>query len=203
VEVLILETLMRILELRSLAIIDAKGLTQELLYELREVVEVKNGFIRVVNPIGLAMITIKLGVDVEKVSKLLDWRDFEKLCVEALEAHSFRVKAPLRFKYEDRRYEIDIVACKDELMLAIDCKHWMAKGQSYMVKNASLKHLDKCLKLAKIQNVKLIVPIIITLREIKPKSPIDKVLIVPVFKLNSFLLDLEANMDKLPLINHL
>ena len=200
---LIAETLIEILKLRSLTVTDTVGLTQELLYELRGVVEVKNGFVRVTDPIGLAMIIIKLGVDVEKVSKLLNWRDFEKLCVGALEAHGFKIRAPLRFKYDDRRYEVDIVACRDRLVLAIDCKHWMMRGQSYRIRNASLKHLDKCVKLVKTLNVKLIIPLIVTLREVEFKILVDRVLIVPIFKLNSFLLDLEANIDKLPLISYL
>jgi hypothetical protein len=192
---------MKILELRSLRMVEAMGLgiDDELLYELRGVVDVKNGVVRVVDPIGLAMIIIKLGVDVEAVSRLLGWRDFEKLCVEALRSHGFEVKAPLRFKYEDRRYEVDIAAFKRQVMLVIDCKHWMMRGgQSSKIRRASVKHLDKCVKLARLRKTGFTIPLIVTLMDLGFKQPVEGVLIVPIFKLNSFLLGFESHIDELP-----
>ena len=194
---------MKILELRSLKAGEAMelGIDDELLYELRGVVDVRNGFIRVVDPIGLAMIIIKLGVDVEAVSRLLSWRDFEKLCVEALRNHGFEVKAPLRFKYEDRRYEVDIVAFKHQVMLIIDCKHWMMRsGQSSKIREASVKHLDKCVKLARLRKTGFTIPLIVTLMDLGFKQPVEGVLIVPIFKLNSFLLGFESHIDELPVV---
>ncbi|MEM4647211.1 MAG: nuclease-related domain-containing protein [Candidatus Nezhaarchaeales archaeon] len=173
------------------------------------VVRLSQGVLYVTNPIRLAMETVKLGVDIEIASRWLNWRDFERLCVEALQSHDFKVRAPLRFKFDSKRHEIDIVACKKNAVLCIDCKHWeMMRGQQYKVKKSATSHLDKCIKLAKsassLRNMGLnvhsgayLVPIMITLIDLNLKLPLNSVWVIPVFKLNSFLLELEAHIDEI------
>jgi len=69
-----------------------------------------------------AMLALKMGVDVEDLSGILGWKDFELLATNILDAsgyvahHGFRLKKP--------RMEIDIVGIKDGMALLIDCKHW-------------------------------------------------------------------------------
>lgn len=175
----------------------------------QRIVDLSQGELHVVDPIRLAIEAIKLGTDVEIVSQRLDWRDFEKLCVEALRSHDFNVKAPFRFKANGKRREIDVVAHKRDVVLCVDCKHWrMRRGQQYKIKESASNHLDKCMKFAELatslKGVELgihggshLIPVIVTLIDLNLKHPVNSVWILPIFKLNSFLLDLETHIDEL------
>ncbi|MHC1636898.1 MAG: restriction endonuclease [Candidatus Nezhaarchaeales archaeon] len=210
------EALLKMLELKNLPVdsITALEISEEVLYELKAqgIINIESGMIKVVNPIGLAIEAIRLGIDIEAASRWLSWRDFEKFCVEALTNHNFKVKAPLRFKCDKKRYEVDVVAAKHKIVLCLDCKHWKMRGyQSYKIKEAAIKHLDKCLKLAEltstlrdaglhVQSGDLLIPLIVTLMDLGFRSPVNEVLVIPIFKFNSFLLDFEAHIDEVPLI---
>lgn len=209
--------LLRMLERRSMEVneLSPGEIDEDYLSYLhnQEIVCLDKGVLYVTDPIRLAIEAIKLGVDVEVASKWLDWRDFERLCVEALRSHNFNVKAPFRFKADGRRHEIDVVAHKKNVVLCVDCKHWkMKRGQQYRIKESAANHLDKCVKFAELvaafSVVKLkvhsgahLVPMIVTLMDLNLKHPLNGVWILPVFKLNSFLLDLEVHLDELSLIN--
>jgi len=178
-------------------------LRQNIVYLDREV-------LRVVDPINLAIEAMRLGADAEAVSQLLTWKDFEGLCVEALRSHGYEVVAPFRFKMDGKKYEVDVVAHKGEVLLCVDCKHWKTKrGQRSKVKDAAANHFDKCLRLAlsadslrkaglKIYGGSYIVPVMVTLMDLGFKKPLDGVFVVPILKFNNFLLELEAHLDELP-----
>lgn len=74
--------------------------------------------------VELALEAIKLGVDGERISRYLDWREFEKLAAEAFMEIGYEAYRDLRFKYEKRRHQIDLLAYNGILMLLVDCKHW-------------------------------------------------------------------------------
>ena len=178
--------------------------------EARGIVKLEGNKVKVLNTIGLAIEAIKLGLDIELASKWLHWRDFEKFCAEALLAHGYKVKAPLRFKYNGKKHEVDIVAFKGGHILCLDCKHWKMKGyQGYKIREAAIKHFSKCMKLAEMSGIltelnagtaSIIIPVIVTLMDLGLKSPVNEVLVIPIFKLNSFLLDIEAHLDEVPSI---
>lgn len=175
----------------------------------QKIIRLSQEELHVVDPVRLAMEAIKLGIDIEVVSQRLSWRDFEKLCVEALKSHDFNVKAPFRFKADGSRHEIDVVAHKKNVVLCIDCKHWKMKhGQQYKVKESAANHLSKCIKLAEcvtslrsvnidVQREAYLIPVIVTLMDLNLKYPVNGVWILPVFKLNSFLLDLDLYVGDL------
>jgi len=205
--------LLRVLERRSLKVEDLSGigLSEELLDYLRRqgIVHLDHEALWVVDPIRLAIEAVRLGADVEAVSELLSWRDFEGLCVEALRGHGYEVVAPFRFKIEGKKYEVDIVAHRRGVLLCVDCKHWrMRRGQRGKVKNAATSHFDKCAKIAlsadllrraglEVRNGSHVVPVIVTLMDLGFKRPLEGVCIVPIFKFNNFLLELEAHVDEL------
>ncbi len=132
------------------------------------------------------------GKEIEEVLKEYDWKFFENFVKEILEAHSFKTRLHLRFKTE-RRYEIDVLAEKGNLVLAIDCK-MLGKGR---YKKAEIEkaiflqeeRVREFKKFSKIKNKKFY-SLIITLfeEEIIKKS---KTFVVPIWKLNSFLLNLD------------
>jgi hypothetical protein len=65
----------------------------------------------------LAVKAASMGADVEHVSNLLRWQEFEEITAIALERNGYIVAKNVRFKHASRRWEIDIVGCKKPLAL--------------------------------------------------------------------------------------
>jgi Holliday junction resolvase-like predicted endonuclease len=143
------------------------------------------------------------GEEIEKILEEVDWKEFEEFVIRILEEHEFNTFHNFRFKTE-RRYEIDILAVRDDLLLVIDCKKWKRgrykkTGLKYAVQT-QVKRINELKKFLKnnttLQNkLKLdsndteFVPLIVTWFE-EELLEHDGVLIVPVWKLNQFLLSL-------------
>jgi Holliday junction resolvase-like predicted endonuclease len=72
----------------------------------------------------LAIRALSNGADLEKVSSLLHWKEFEAIAAIAFENNGYSVTKNLRFKHDGRRYEIDVVGCKKPLVVCVDCKRW-------------------------------------------------------------------------------
>jgi len=72
----------------------------------------------------LAVQAISLGADIEYISKLLCWQEFEKITALALKNNGYAVSNNVRFKQSGRKWEIDVVGCKKPLVVCVDCKHW-------------------------------------------------------------------------------
>jgi len=75
--------------------------------------------------IMLAEQLIHSGHDPEKVTRFLEWQEFEQFAGETLERNGFRTVKHLVFKSRIGRREIDLLAWNDSFLLAIDCKHWL------------------------------------------------------------------------------
>lgn len=65
------------------------------------------------------------GWDPQKVTRFLEWQEFEEFAAESLEQNGFRTVKHLVFKSRVGRREIDLLAWNDSFLLAIDCKHWL------------------------------------------------------------------------------
>jgi len=142
------------------------------------------------------------GEEIEKIIGEIDWKEFEKLVSKILKKHDFDTHHNFRFK-TNRRYEIDIVAVKKKILLAIDCKKWgtgrhKKTGLKYAIKDQKerVKQLKKFLKNNSIAKSKFkiskkvkFIPLIITWFE-EDLIEHENVFIIPAWKLNSFLLDL-------------
>ena len=72
----------------------------------------------------LAVKAASLGADVERISNLLCWQEFEEITAFALKSNGYEVSNNVRFKNASRRWEIDVVGSKKPLVICIDCKHW-------------------------------------------------------------------------------
>jgi len=139
---------------------------------------------------------IRKGKDIEDIIEQIDWKEFENLCSKILEENGWKTKSNFRFK-TDKRYEIDILAEKGNRNLLIDCKHWgLRPGKSTQLKYAAQKQIERASELSKIKfldktNKKMNThPIIITLLQEDIISE-QNVFVVPLFKLNAFLLEIE------------
>lgn len=72
-----------------------------------------------------AVQTIRLGGDFERVCTALDWREFEGVATQAFEVNNYNAIRNLRFKERGgKRWEIDLIAFRQPLILSVDCKHW-------------------------------------------------------------------------------
>jgi DNA-binding transcriptional MerR regulator len=145
---------------------------------------------------------LKAGMTIEEIAEKLSWKEFESLCSEILEEHDFEVKKNYRFKLKSW-FEIDILATKPfrnyTIGLVIDCKHWgIRKGKKSALKRAALKQEERAKQLKKANTILLgrleTFPLIVTLMEEDIKR-VENIWIVPIFKLNSFLLNLEEYLD--------
>lgn len=72
----------------------------------------------------LAVRALKKDVDIEKLTALLHWREFEAMAALAFEHNGYSVLKNLHFKHNGRRYEVDIVGWKNSSAVCVDCKHW-------------------------------------------------------------------------------
>lgn len=138
---------------------------------------------------------------IEDLLEGFDWRGFEEIIGEILNSNGFKIYRNFRFKTK-RRYEIDLVAIGNRRVLCIDCKQW-GKGRYKKsgLRNAvekqreRVKQLLKFLKKNPIAQDKLNLkyefhPLIVTLLQ-EELIKENGVFIVPVWKLNSFLVELE------------
>jgi Holliday junction resolvase-like predicted endonuclease len=140
---------------------------------------------------------------IEEILENFDWKDFEEIVAEIFRRHDFIVRKNFRFKTK-RRYEVDIVAVRQNLVFCVDCKRWsggrykksgikksveMQEKRTEIIKNILDKNpiLRKALKIKDKFEVK---SLLVTLME-EDLAKEKNTFIVPVFKLNSFLLEIE------------
>jgi len=90
-----------------------------LIYLRKDVVEAGS-----LQRLKLAVHAIHLGADIESVSSLLQWKEFEEMATLAFEWNGYGVRKNLRFGHAGRRWEVDIVGCKKPIAICVDCKHW-------------------------------------------------------------------------------
>jgi len=74
--------------------------------------------------IKIAIRAIGLGTDPERACNFLKWTEFESVAVVLFQSNNYTVKMHFRFKWDDRWWEIDIIAYKAPLVFCVDCKHW-------------------------------------------------------------------------------
>jgi Holliday junction resolvase-like predicted endonuclease len=173
-------------------------------------VYLKNGVV-VSNSWGRLKIAIRalsLGADVEAVSNLLCWQEFEEIAAVALERNGYVAAKNVRFKQEGRRWEIDVVGCKKPLVLCVDCKHWHHGLSPSVLKRIAEAQAQRTRALAeslpstniKVECVKWerakFVPAVLSLIHGCFKF-YDQVPIVPVLQLQDFLTQLPAYTDSL------
>ncbi len=80
--------------------------------------------VTVENRVKLAVKAINLGADMQSVSNLLCWQEFEQIAAYALKSNGYTVQRNLRFKHGSHRFELDVVGCRKPLVVCIDCKRW-------------------------------------------------------------------------------
>ena len=164
-----------------------------------------------VEPTGrlrIAFELVKSGSDIERVFKYLSWQEFEEASAQILEECGYKVYRRIRFRNEERRFEIDLLGFRNPLILCLDCKHWMRGSQRSPLRKAieeqvkRVKSLPPFLKsnkerfhLKTWRKAKLL-PVMIALLDV-PLQPYNGVPTVPVLRLGNFLYELSLAIDTL------
>jgi Holliday junction resolvase len=127
------------------------------------------------------------GEDIEELLAKYDWKDFERAVAEIFEENGFEAENNIRFS-ADRRYEIDVVARKFKDVFCVDCKRWATpRTKRAAAADAALSQFDRATAFKNREEGKNIYAMIVTLLDEDIKFE-KEVPIVPVWKLNDFLL---------------
>ncbi|MFQ5969750.1 MAG: hypothetical protein ACE5J2_04575 [Nitrososphaerales archaeon] len=145
-----------------------------------------------------AMLAIRMGVDIEDLSKILNWRDFEMLATNILDACGYVAYHGLRLKKP--RTEIDVVGIKDVMALLLDCKHWKKSNPSALSKFA-LMQIDRAESFIEANkwNVRFAVPAILTLH-LDSIIFANDVPVIPITKFRSFLNELAGHLNEIKVV---
>lgn len=160
----------------------------------------------------LAFLLIKAGIDIEKSISYLDWKEFEAFTRDILLSHEFQAYSRVRFKSsKKKRYEIDLLAIRNPIILCIDCKHWSSRtGKKYALKKAVEKQVERTLAFSKDvdllkfhieKNDELfLMPLLISwlVEDIKTYQNVP---IVPIFQLSFFLTQLDVYREEFKIIS--
>ncbi len=117
--------------------------SEELIYLENDCIEISDA-----GRLKLAIKAAALGADIEHISHLLCWQEFEKMAAVALESNRYTVKNNVHFKHESHRWEIDVVGCKKPLVVCVDCKHWQHSIAPSALRKIADAQLDRTKALA-------------------------------------------------------
>jgi hypothetical protein len=159
--------------------------------------------------VKIAVQAIKLGADFERVCRSLEWKEFENITTTAFEAYNYRVVKNFRFKAKNgKRWEIDLLACKQPLIASADCKHWKHNWTRAPIIKIVEQHVERTKAFADTvpsfhSKIKLsrwkyatIIPIVMSLLP-SPFKFHHHTPIVPVLQLQNFLNELPAHTSLL------
>ena len=141
--------------------------------------------------LNAAFTAITDGYPIEEVSEWLDWRDFEGLVGQILLENGFQVEKNVILTKP--RMEIDVIGVKLNVVILIDCKHWRRMSGSAL-NEIVRKQVNRVKKYAEGITDVMTIPVIVTLHQ-EQISFINKVPIVPIMRLSSFLDELYGNLE--------
>jgi Holliday junction resolvase-like predicted endonuclease len=182
-------------------------ITERLLEELQNenIIKLESSCIEVDrhDRLKLAVKATLLGADIECVSSLLCWQEFEAIATLALKNNGYTVTSNYHFTYAGRKWEIDAIGCKKPIVVCIDCKHWQRGLRHSVLKRIvdsqvkrtsalaeSVPKISSKMEYAQWDNA-IFVPAILSLIPCSSKF-YDKVPIVPILQLQDFLYQLPA-----------
>jgi Restriction endonuclease len=142
------------------------------------------------SPTLVALALCRVGVTPEKISRHLDWLEFESFCGGLLKASGYRVRENVVLRRP--RAQVDLVAFGPSLVLSIDCKHWKREHSPSALRDLAAKQLKRSrLFRKKHQGVQPIVSVILSFSA--PQGTfVDGVAVVPLRTLRSFLGSVES-----------
>ena len=190
----------------------AVQVTNNVLRSLREfgLIEYENEVIEVSSNqrVKLAIHAIDQGTDIERVCNVLEWKEFENFTATAFEKNNYAVKRNFRFKAAQRRWEIDVLAYSEPIIVCVDCKRWRrgwgnsaitkvaaAQAQRTEVLAGALHFLAQKIGLINWKQATLF-PAILSLFP-GPVKFYNKVPVVPILQLQNFIDEFEGHIAEL------
>ena len=157
--------------------------------------------------VKIAIHAINLGADFERVCRVLRWDEFENITATAFSANNFTVTRGFRFKEGGRRWEIDVIGCKEPVIACVDCKHWHHGWTKSATVKAVEAQIERTEALARVlpthQKLALtdwrkatLIPVILSLIP-SPLRFYRNTPIVPILQLQNFLDELPAYANTL------
>lgn len=207
----ILNTIMEVLkqtkENGELALADSLG--KKVLEILDLVQTVENFIIDRTQRIALAKLAVEQGASIGEIVELLTWKDFEGFVASILTANSYQCVESFRRRGNSLMHgmEIDVIGVKGTTIITIDAKMWgIRSGKASALKKAAEKQktrtkelseeLDRLAKkMGKLSPKEYqLLPVIVTwlVEEVELHEGVP---VVPIFKLNSFILDFDQYED--------
>lgn len=144
--------------------------------------------------VRIALLAAQQIQDIKLVSKSLDWKDFEQFVSEIARQHDYAARSNVILI--EPRTQIDVIAIKGSVAIVIDCKHWnkgaggsaLARVAKSQIKRARIFIRSR---MARELGARAALPCVVTLLSGSSKSS-EKVPIVPVSEISSFLADIEG-----------
>ena len=158
--------------------------------------------------VKLAIHAINHGTDIERVCKVLEWKEFENFAATAFEANNFAVKRNFRFKASGRRWEIDVLAISEPIVVCVDCKRWRRGWGNSAITKVAAAQAERTEALAKAPHPlqrrvglcgwkkAILFPVILSLFP-GPVKFYNKVPVVPILQLQNFLNEFQGHMSEL------
>ena len=159
--------------------------------------------------IELAMLAVTQGAKVAEIVELLTWKDFEGFVAGILSENSYSCVESFRRRGNSEMHgmEIDVVGVRGRTIIAIDAKMWgVRSGKESALKTAAEKQKTRTLELSseldrlskKLTSLTsgsfTIFPVLVTWL-VEDVELHEGVPVVPIFKLNSFIHELDNYED--------
>ncbi|MFW9966064.1 MAG: hypothetical protein ACFFEA_02845 [Candidatus Thorarchaeota archaeon] len=159
--------------------------------------------------IDVALHAVSKGAEIEDVVILLTWKDFEGFVANIFKENDYRCVESFRKRGtpEAKGLEIDVIGIKGNSIVAVDAKMWGVRtGKSSALKPVAEKQKERtkrlCIIMARLSERMGTIPNgTYSLKPILVTWMVEEVVfhegvpIVPVFKLNSFLQDIDIYED--------
>lgn len=132
--------------------------------------------------------------ELRKLISKLNWKKFEEITGKIFELNNYETEVSKVVTFEETKRQYDVIAeCSDYFIIA-DCKKWDKKRRKKSgLKKAAEEQVERAEKL---KYSKQIYPLVILSCNTSIRL-YKKVPIVPVQKLNNFLLNFEANKERI------
>ena len=159
--------------------------------------------------IDLSQKAVQLGASISEIVEFLTWKDFEGFVASILTANTYQCVESFRRRGNSLMHgmEIDVIGVKGGTIISIDAKMWGVRGgKATALKKAAEKQKERTLELAdelgrlskKMSSLDTreyrLFPVLVTwlVEEVELHEGVP---VVPIFKLNSFILDLDMYED--------
>ena len=138
------------------------------------------------------------GEDIERVSRSLTWRDFERFCSGILQARGYRVRQNIFLRKP--RAQIDVFGVSDGISVAVDCKHWArAPGYASLARQVEAQKARAVRLHESLETIGPIASVILVLVDQGARF-VSGGAIVPVFAFGDFLDNLAVYRGQLDLL---